>query len=71
VRSTAILAVWRAGILPADDSTSNLQTRRDARLPHRQDACATLYSNFASRLICAPAKTTDTGQVFFVCSACS
>jgi len=37
-RSTAILAVGPAGIVPAD----NKLTRRDARLPHRQDACATM-----------------------------
>src|SRR5262249_25614297 len=29
------------------------------------------YSNFASRFICAPASTTETGQVFLVYSACS
>src|SRR5262249_56011384 len=29
------------------------------------------HNNFASRLICAPASTTETGQVFLVCSACS
>src|SRR4029077_21239688 len=29
------------------------------------------YTNFASRLICAPASATETGQVFFVSSACS
>src|SRR5215472_13089605 len=36
-RSTAILAVGTAGILPAGDAS----TRRDAQLPHRQDARAT------------------------------
>ena len=29
------------------------------------------YSNFASRLICVPARATETGQVFLVSSACS
>ena len=29
------------------------------------------YTNFASRLIWVPAKATETGQVFFVSSACS
>src|SRR6266536_2868592 len=29
------------------------------------------YTNFASRLICVPARATETGQVFFVSSACS
>ena len=29
------------------------------------------YSSLASRLICVPAKATETGQVFFVSSACS
>src|SRR5438094_7005691 len=29
------------------------------------------YSSFVSRLICVPARATDTGQVFLVSSACS
>src|SRR6266568_8976161 len=29
------------------------------------------YTNFASRLICVPARATETGQVFFVSSAWS
>ena len=37
----------------------------------RRGATVASYSNFASRLICVPAKATETGQVFFVSSACS
>jgi hypothetical protein len=37
-RSTDILSVGLGGILPAAQA---VLTRRDARLPHRQDACAT------------------------------
>jgi len=50
-RSRAILAVGPAGILPATGPTrcgepaGRLSTRRDARLPHRQDACATMTPN--------------------------
>jgi hypothetical protein len=40
-RSTAILAVRPAGILPADKKS---QPGEDARLPHRQDACAPISS---------------------------
>jgi hypothetical protein len=35
-----MLAVGSAGILPAEESS----TRRDARSPHRQDACVTSWA---------------------------
>ena len=41
-------------------------TRETRALPEHRG-----YTNFASRLICVPAKATETGQVFFVSSACS
>ena len=39
-RSTGILPVGPVGILPADCSRAVINGQ-DARLPHRQDACAT------------------------------
>ena len=44
-RNTAILAVRRAGILPADAGGSRLE----ARWPHRQDACVPLARTFRTR----------------------
>jgi hypothetical protein len=53
--------VWLAGILPAEEVPL---TRRDARLPHRQDARATARwrSGFANR------RENSIGDLFLACA---